>query len=206
MDALVSPLGKIRTGDGIDTYLKKKLAEVWTGGPLASLNVFDVEQGVILEEMARPAFTLDTGLEVEEVGFITTDDERVGCSPDGVIGGKFGLEIKCPKLETHIGYLLEGELPKDYLLQVQGSLYVSGFSKWYFYSFRRNMPPLILEVEPDPKIQSAIHQAVNEFLERLDEALEKLTKLNGGVRPERPKFTQQPIKPKFVADLNDVGN
>ena len=206
MDALVTPLGKVKTGEGCRTYLMKKLAEVWLGGPIASLNTFDMEQGNLLEEYARPAFTLDTGMEVEQVGFITTDDEKCGCSPDGIIvGQKVGLEIKCPKVETHLGYLIEGEVPKDYIIQVQASLWVSGYAKWYFYSFCRRMPPLILEVLPDPEIQEAIGEAVEGFLERFDEAMATLTKLNGGVRPEtRQKFQMPPEKPKFESDPNDV--
>lgn len=193
MDSLITPLGKVKDGAGPKTYLHKKVAEAWLGGPLASLNVWDMEQGQILEEYARPAFTLETGLDVSQVGFITGDDERVGCSPDGLVGSNSGVEIKCPHVDTHIGYILDNVLPKDYVIQVQGSLYVTGFPKWYFYSFCRRMPPLILEVEPDPAIQKAIGAAVSEFLERFDEALDKLTKLNGGIRPPaRAKFAPQP--------------
>ena len=47
LDALVSPLGKVRTGEGPKTYLHKKVAEAWLGGPLPSLNVWDLEQGKI---------------------------------------------------------------------------------------------------------------------------------------------------------------
>ena len=102
-DNLVTPLGKVRTGDMVRSYLMKKVAEAWLGGPLPSLNTFDMDQGNILEEFARPAFTLETGLDVREVGFITGNDERVGCSPDGLIGTDAGVEIKCPRIETHIG-------------------------------------------------------------------------------------------------------
>src|ERR1019366_3399625 len=183
MDNLVSPTGEVRKGAMPRSYLAKKVAEAWLGGPLPSLNVWDMEQGNILEEFARPAFTLETGLDVKQVGFITGEDDRVGCSPDGLIGDKAGVEIKCPRVETHIGYLLDGFLPKDYVIQVQGSLYVTGFPKWYFYSFCRRMPPLILEIAPDDEIQEAIGEAVGDFLIRFDDALAKLTELNGGVRP-----------------------
>jgi hypothetical protein len=187
LDALVTPLGKVKTGDGPRTYLMKKVAEAWIGGPLPKPNVWDLNQGNILEEFARPAFTLETGLEVTEVGFITGDDDRVGCSPDGLIGADCGLEIKSPHLENHIRYLLDGVLPPDYVLQVQGSLYVTDFKKWMFMSFRRRLPPLILTIEPDEKIQEAIGEAVTAFLGRFDEALATLTKLNGGYRPPPPE-------------------
>ena len=184
LDALVTPLGKVKTGEGPKTYLAKKVAEIWTGGPLPSTEFWDGQQGQFLEEFARPAFTFQTGLDVEQVGFISTDNGRMGCSPDGLlVGQECGLEIKAPHLETHVRYLLDGVLPPDYVLQVQGSLYVTQFPRWYFMSYRRSLPPLILTIEPDEKIQAAIEEATGEFFERLDAAIAKLTELNGGFRP-----------------------
>lgn len=201
MDNLVTPLGKVKHGDGPRSYLMKKVAEAWLGGPLPSLNVWDMEQGHILEEYARPAFTLETGKEVRQVGFVTDDAGRIGCSPDGLVGDDAGLEIKCPRIETHIRYILDGMVPTDYIIQVQGSLFVTKFPKWFFFSYRRKLPPLILEVEPDEKIQAAIGEAVESFLERFDDAFEMLVKLNGGL-PKRAAV-QRP-QPTFTADKEDV--
>lgn len=196
---IVSPTGKVRTGDMVTTHLYRKVAEAWLGGPIASLNIFDCEQGKLLEEEARPAFTLETGLEVSQVEFITDNTGRIGCSPDGLIGDNCGVEIKCPTVAVHLGYVLEGVLPDAYIMQVQASLWITKFPRWYFFSYCRRMPPLILEIKPDEKIQEAISEAVELFLERFDDALDKLTKLNGGIRPEaRAKFQPQP-KPAFVS-------
>lgn len=205
MDALVTPLGKVKTGAGPTTYLMKKVAEAWIGGPLPSntAGLWNLDQGNILEELAKPSFTLETGLKIKNVGFISDDAERVGCSPDGLlVDSDCGVEIKCPHIHTHIGYLLEGEVPPDYILQVQTSLYVTGFPKWYFYSFCRQMPPLVLEVLPDPNLQAAIGEAVTGFLERFDAALAKLTELNGGVRPEvRAKFAPAPLPEEELSEI-----
>lgn len=193
MDALVTPLGKVKTGDGPKTYLNKKLAEAWIGGPLPSVQgVLDLENGKILEEYAKPAFTLETGLELEDVGFIESDDGFMGASPDGIVKGQqIGVEIKCPRLETHIGYLLAGCLPSDYVLQVQASLFITGMPKWYFFSYRRNLPPLILEVFPDETIQEAIKIAVDGFTEAFEHGWSKLVSLNGGL----PKASQRGLAP-----------
>ena len=185
LDALVTPLGKVKTGAGPRTYLMKKLAETWMGAPLATLeNIWNLDQGKFLEEQARPAFTFETGQDVRKVGFITTDDGKVGCSPDGLIGANCGLEIKCPHLETAVGYLLDGVLPPEYVLQVQGSLWVTGFPRWMFYSYRRGLPSLVLTVEPDEKIQAAISESVEQFTEAFDAGLARLKELNGGVMPK----------------------
>ena len=197
MDALISPLWKIRTGDGVQTYLAQKLAEQWIGGPLPSVQgVFDMEQGKILEDEARPFYTLTTGEEVQPVGFIISDDGRIGCSPDGLIGEDSGVEIKCPKMETHIRYLLAGELPKDYAAQVHFSMFVTGRPKWKFMSYRRNFPPLILTVERDEEIMAAMQSALDKFFESFDLAMEKLVRLNGGL----PNQKHRGLKPFRAPD------
>ena len=58
------------------------------------------DYGEELEPEARKCFEQVMGLNVEQPGFITRDDEVVGCSPDGLVldaQGEYiaGLEIKC---------------------------------------------------------------------------------------------------------------
>ena len=180
-DALITPLGKVRDGDGVATYLAQKLAERWLGGPLPALQgVFDVEQGQILEERAKPAFTIHTGLETHNVAFIETDDGQCGCSPDAMVGMESGVEIKCPRAETHIGYLLAGKLPKQYVAQVQGSMFVTGCPTWHFFSYRRSFPAFHLVVARDDNFHRALAVALADFLAALDIAMKRLEELNGG--------------------------
>ena len=101
-DNLVTPKGEVRKGQMPQTYLAKKLAEFWLGGPLLTFNTFDMDAGTILEEEALPWFEWEFQLKVERPGFITTDDGLVGCSPDGWIAGFRGIEIKCPAPDTHV--------------------------------------------------------------------------------------------------------
>lgn len=199
MDALVSPTGKVRESDGVTTYLNQKLCERWIGGPLPSLQgIFDMEQGKLLEERAKPAFTLHTGIEIQNVAFIETDDGRVGCSPDALIEDSCGVEIKCPRMDTHIGYLLAGTLPKQYIAQVQGSMHVTGFKQWHFFSFHRQFPPLHLVIDRDDDFQDAISEALEQFIPRLDDAMKRLEELNGGP----PKRMNAPPEPAH--DVDDI--
>jgi hypothetical protein len=202
VDALVSPTGKIRSGDGVQTYLNKKLCEHWIGGNLPSLSgIFDIEQGKILEERAKPAFTLHTGIEIRNVGFITTDDGRAGCSPDAMIGEIGGVEIKCPRMETHIGYLLDGELPAQYVAQVQMSMLITGFEIWHFFCYNRSLPPLHLVIKRDEKFQAALETALGDFRKAFDAALTKLIKLNGGAPDQRTRGNVKFVPPSENNDL-----
>ena len=219
-DSLVSPKGKVRTGEGVETYLCKKLAETWLGGPLPAFTAFAVEQGVILEEQAVPFAELEYELEIRQVGFVSSNDGSIGCSPDGLIGfgqlpldtakptpildlppNASGIEIKCPNLDTHIKYLLANCLPDDYVAQVQGSMYVTGCPTWHFLSYRRYMPPLHLIVERDEKYHAALEEAVDGFLERFEQAMATLIEINGG--PPSPRHRG---KVPFRKMLNEIGN
>jgi len=83
-------------------------------------------RGLELEAEARAYFELVEDLEVQQTGICYTDDKRFSCSPDGLFG-ETGIEIKCPLIHTHVGYLLAGDLPIEYFQQVQGSMLVTGF-------------------------------------------------------------------------------
>jgi hypothetical protein len=173
--ALVSPLGKVRTGDGPRTYLYKKLAEKILGVPGSDFTSFGMEQGVIVESEARAWFAFENNVSVREVGFCESDDGHIGFSPDGLIGEDGGIEIKSPQPAKHIEYLLNGVVPEDYVLQVQFSLYVSGRAWWKFLSYSRQFPALVVHVEPDAKLQAAIGTALEIFRCGFDASLTRIT-------------------------------
>jgi len=81
-------------------------------------------------------FTKGHEAEVEEVGMIVhPKHDFISCSPDGVINGSKGLEIKSRiSHKAHLSSIKAG-LPSNYKPQVQGSLWVSGFDEWDFISF-----------------------------------------------------------------------
>jgi hypothetical protein len=197
-DNLVTPQFEIRKGEMPKTYLYKKLAEAWMGAPMLGVNSFDTEMGSILEDEAKPWYELEYGVSIQRVGFITTDDGKCGCSPDGMIGD-VGVEIKCPAPHTHVGYLVKGALPKEYAAQVHGSMFVTGASTWKFVSYRRHFPALVIEVQRDHEIQSAIRQAISEFSMAFDFEMKHLEELNGG-----PPKRNKPIpfcKQDFVSEM-----
>ncbi len=177
IDSLVTPEGKIRTGDGPTAYLYKKICEQRLGFSEDTGGTFAMNHGTILELEAIPWLAFTNDIEVKRVGFMTTDDMRAGASPDGLIGEDGGVEIKCPQPTRALQYLIEGVVPKEYRLQIQMNLWVSGRSWWYFLSYSRQWPALLIRVERDEAIQKQIALAVSLFNERFDAALSKLTSM-----------------------------
>lgn len=175
LSQLVTPEGKLRTGQGPETFLYRKLCERLLGYSNDDANSYDMEQGAVLEREARGWYAFERDADVSEVGFCLTDDGRVGASPDGLVGTDGGLEIKCFAPENSLRTLLSGEVPKDYVIQVQASLWVTGRAWWDFLSYSRQWPALVVRVEPDPKLQKAIGEAVEAFYAKFEPALACIT-------------------------------
>jgi len=180
LDNLITPEFELRKGETPKTYIYKKVAEKIQGRPLIDLNAssFMMEQGMIIESEARPWFELEHDKKVRQVGFIMSDDGRFGCSPDGLIEGEdCGLEIKSPAAHTHVKYLVNGVLPKEYVAQVYGSMFVTGFEKWIFVSYRRGFPALVLEIYRDEKAMMAIANAIDSFHAEFDRAMLRISNI-----------------------------
>jgi hypothetical protein len=50
-------------------------------------------------------------------------------------------------VDTHVDYLLAGELPAKYKPQVHFSMAVTGIRAWFFMSYFPGLNPLILKVQ-----------------------------------------------------------
>ena len=83
--------------------------------------------------------------------------------------------------KTHLLYLARNVLPRDYVLQVQGQLWVTGRGWVDFMSYCPNLPPFIVRVEPDLKIQDALDAALPAFTSELEAGRARLIEL--GVQP-----------------------
>jgi putative phage-type endonuclease len=117
------------------TFVNKTLAEILTGKSEPFFTNEYIEWGNKYEDEAREAYIDKTGNEVKEVGFVYKDDtKRIGCSPDGLVGDKGLIEIKCPMTKTHIGYLQDGP-PKKYIAQMQFQMMCTGRTWCDFVSY-----------------------------------------------------------------------
>jgi len=78
-----------------------------------------------------------------------------------------GLEIKCPKLANHISYVISDQMPKKYIPQVQGSMWVTGADSWWFMSYHPDYKPLIIFVERDDAYIEKMEEIILSFSELL---------------------------------------
>jgi len=151
----------------------------------------DTRRGNTLEDdaIAWREFTLDE--KWERVGLCLSDCGRYGASPDAINREqKRGLEIKCPKLKEHIKYAHGGVVPKKYLHQIYGSLYVTGYDSWEFMSYHENTEPFMIATyatdESYLKWAEAFTRTLKEFLNDLDDIVDKM-----GVSDEQQQGEKQ---------------
>lgn len=147
-----------------ESYINELIGQRITGEIPETFKSEAMERGNELEPQARAYYELMTDNEVEEVGLII-NDIGAGCSPDGLIGEDGGLEIKCPKLSTHIGYLRAGKLPSKYMQQVQGCMYITNRDWWDFMSFHPDVESMIIRVYRDEEFIIALHNTLKETIE-----------------------------------------
>lgn len=157
------------------SYILDVVAERLSGEPLDSYYNADMERGNFLEEWALKAFNQLTGLEVSRVGFVLQDDERIGCSPDGLIGDDAGIEIKCPKPRQHIRTIFEDGV-EDYRKQSLGNMWVCEREHWYIVSFCpwvKSYPLYIKRINRDELIISKLAASAIDAANTVDELAEK---------------------------------
>lgn len=163
----------------IDTYVSQLLAEMIMGGPIETDTTLFMERGIELEEQALEWYELGSKLPVTTVGFCMTDDMKIGCSPDALVGDDGGCEIKVPGPAKHVEYLMKNELPSAYLLQVQGSMLVTGRKWWDFVSYHPTIPSLVVRVERDEEIIERLTVGLQILHNKLEEGRMRLHDITG---------------------------
>lgn len=136
-----------------------------------------MQRGSDLEPLARQAYQESSLCSVEEIAMFKSDCGNFGYSPDGLIGDDGLIEIKCPLAITHLNYILDGKMPKDYIQQVQCGLWVSE-RKWCdFVSYHPNFKEqklFIVRVERDEDYISKLSELAKKTISIRDEYLSKL--------------------------------
>ena len=167
---------------GFRDYQAQLVAEILTGKPQGSDYTNAAMQfGTETEPLARSAYEAETGFSVDEVGLcIHPTIERAGASPDGLVGNSGLVEIKCPKVGTHLAYLIAGVVPAGYKNQMMWQMACTGLDWCDFVSFRPDLPEhlqlFIVRFKRDSEKILELETAVISFLSTVDAMLAKLKK------------------------------
>jgi len=128
-------------------------------------------EGKEREAEAAAMYAEIAGVELLTVGFISDDDHRWGCSPDRLIvadGKRAAAEIKAPKENTQIGYLLDGP-GSDYRVQLQTQIWIGDLTWDDFFSYNPRLPPFMQRTNPDEAFIKKIETHVRTFADELDD-------------------------------------
>lgn len=167
------------TTAGFQNYRSQLVCERLTGQPTEGHTSAAMQHGIDTEPQARAMYTLETGLTVEEVGFVPHPNIVMsGASPDGLVGADGLVEIKCPQPTEHIRTLTGGEVQRKYLLQMQWQMDCTGRAWCDFVSFNPSLPEdlqlHVQRIERDDKLVAEIREAVAAFLAGVDDLLSAL--------------------------------
>ena len=138
-----------------------------------------MQWGIDNEPIARANYEIQSGVDVDQVGFILHPEIKMtGASPDGLIGGDGLIEIKCPNTATHIDYLLGGVPPTEYRNQMLWQMECTGRKWCEFVSFDPRMPEdmqmFVVRYNRDDERLKELRIGVIKFLEEVNEVLFKL--------------------------------
>lgn len=136
------------------------------------------ERGKELEGEAIRLYEFANDVLVQAVGFVTDDAETTGCSPDGLVGDKGMVEVKCLKAEIHTKAILyfqkNGKCPTDYVQQTQGQLMVCGRSWCDLIFYHPELPLLVIRQEPLFPIVAALTKSIPLVCQERDTVLAAL--------------------------------
>ena len=139
-----------------------------------------MKRGLLLEPEARDLFALIYDVEIRQVGMIYQDEQKkYSASPDGLFEDT-GLEIYCPE-SASAGYCFTHpdkaiKHAKKYQ-QIQGTMFIGGFQRYYFMCYFPDMSPLIIEVKRDEKFISALAKELDSFVMKM---ILTIRKIKGG--------------------------
>ena len=162
-----------------ETYMVELIAEVLTGQSKPFFENDAMRWGTETEPQARSMYEVNNGfVTVKEVAFVEFSDQ-VGISPDGLVGDKGLLEIKCPTTTTQIKRALSDDYSADYKAQIQMQLWVTQREWCDFVSFDPRLDCgasyLQQRVMRDEKYIEEMAKKVELFLTEMNTKIKKLT-------------------------------
>jgi predicted phage-related endonuclease len=148
-----------------------------------------MQRGNEYEPLARDEYSRITGNTVKQIGWAEMEeaDGFVGISPDGLVGDKKAIEIKCPSANTHVRYMLDfDEFLEEYCWQIVHNFLVLEVDTVDCISYRpenKVKPIIIYTVTKDTviKISAKVSKPIHELVTMLEA---RLIELYNGLQKE----------------------
>jgi putative phage-type endonuclease len=188
---LLTGSGKPANNDTSRAQLLQLLAERITGESEPSFYGDDMARGHLLEPFARDIYA-EYRAPVQECGFVTTDFDGtvIGYSPDGLVGDDGLIEIKSPRQKNHLRSLFSGEVPSEYVPQVQTGLAVTGRAWCDYISYAPGLPLFVHRCQRDKLLIAKLIVAA----QAAEVELQRLMKLYTTIAAKFP--ATEPIQPE----------
>ena len=162
--------------------LMRSLAlERLSGSRMSNIKTVDMARGLAIEPLARKAYEIATQQKVSLVGFISHPDiKNAGASPDGLIGEKGFIEIKCLNIRNHNQIIKNKKIPKQYYYQMQFQLACSQreWGDFVAYHPEADESLYIERVAPEHNIIQELQSKVINFLTDVEQLFNEIKKSN----------------------------
>ena len=174
-------IAKTKTGWGAGraNVMADLIVERLTGAAPERYVSAAMEHGTQTEAEARSAYEFITSNAVVQVEPVLHPSIKgTHASPDGLIGDKGILEIKCPNSATHIETLINLPLPAKYVTQMTWQMICTGRAWGDFVSYDPRMPADMRffhkRIELNHTFAVELEGEVKKFLAELDAKLNAL--------------------------------
>lgn len=161
--------------DASKDYAFRLAVERISGEPLdEGFETWAMRRGHELEADARMEHEMQTGLIVQEAGFITTDDGLFGASADGLIGEDGGAEYKCFVDPSRLRAFHIDNDASAIFDQAQGCMWLTGRKWWHIGLYCPALKPAgrqlwLREFARDDNYINALEADLWEFKQLVDQ-------------------------------------
>lgn len=183
---IITPTGK--KSEQFRAYAYHLIAEIYMKRPIDTYTSEHMQRGSDLEPEAANYYEMENNVKTKRIGFITDNENHIGCSPDRLVGDDGLIEIKCPKPNTMIQYFIEENIEDKYKPQIQGQLYISE-RKWVdVVSYHPDLldTNIIMRVTRDDVYCRLLEKYLDDFRDFMGECLLKFEKKIPGFLEYRP--------------------
>jgi hypothetical protein len=164
-----------------ESLLWEKVIERVTGVPFEIPKSFAMNQGTEREPDGRLTYSIIKGVEVLEVGIVPHPTIKgAHCSPDGFVGAKGLVELKCPEKKAHGELLINETISNDYLVQMMWQLGCTARDWCDFVSFNPDFPRamqlFVKRVPRDQTLIAELEREISTFIKEVDRKVEQLAR------------------------------